>query len=177
MQHMLRLFYYFYMIFIIGYIISCSSPLFKITLPPEVGNTFRSDKIVPHYFSKTGATVMEYIVEQDSIIFAEYGDTTLTFGFVFPLSKMVATHTKQKRVFANERLRYQMYYDTKEVYSSSKSHSLLSDIILPENNDAIGYDKDRTNITSYHKYFKGYMLCLNEKDTAFYAFEQTRMQK
>jgi hypothetical protein len=174
---MVRMFYYTCLLFVGCFLCGCGGPLFKMQLPSGVGSTFRSGKMHSGFFSKTGTGVMEYRVEQDSVIYSDYGDTTITFGIIFPRSKMAGSRSSRKRMYRNDSLRYQLFYDTKEIYSVSESRSLLTDIILPPNKDVPGYDEGHTNITSYYKYFKGYALCSNERDTAFFAFEQTRAQK
>lgn len=80
---MRRLFYYTFFLLIASFIYGSGSPLFKMQLPPGVGNTFRSGKMHSHLYGKTGTTVMEYRVEQNSAIFCDFVDTPITLGLIF----------------------------------------------------------------------------------------------
>lgn len=81
------MFYHTFFLLIAIFIYGCGSPLFKMQLPPGVGNTFRSGKMQYHLYGKTGTSVMEYRVEQNSAIFCDFVDTPITLGLIFPRLK------------------------------------------------------------------------------------------
>lgn len=152
-------------------------PLFKMQLPPGLTDTFRSGKMHSGLFGKTGTTVLEYQAKKDSVVFSDYTDTTITFGIIFPRSKMVATSSTRERAYNSDSIQCYLHYDTKDIYSSSESQSVVTNILLPPKKDVAGFDEGHINITSYYKYFKGFIYSGNDNDTACFSFEQIRAHK
>ena len=157
--------------------ISCGGPLFKMQLPPGMEGTYHSGKMHRHLFGKEGSSVLGYKAGRDSVISSSYGDTTVNFGLILPRTKIVGTKSTLTRVYGNDSLHCLLNYDTHEIYSSAAQGSLLLDMVLPADKNEPGYKEEQRNIISYYKYFKGYLNTGDANDTAFFFFEQTKVEK
>lgn len=151
--------------------------LFKMQLPPAVENNFQSDRMHPQPFRQTGTRVFGYQVKKDSVIYAVRGDTTLTFGLIFPRSRIIGTKTTQSRLFSSDSRLCRMLYNTQDIYLESQTHSMLTDIILPPEKYKRSYSEEEPpGITWYYRYFNGSCRYANDKDSARFYYEQVRQK-
>lgn len=157
--------------------LGCGGPLFKMRLPAGMENGYRAGYIHHPLFSSAGTNVLGYRVTHDSVIYSMSGDTTVAFGLVFPRTTVTSSKSSIKRVFANDSVGCLLYYDTHDVYASSGHRSVLMDAVLPVDRNAPGYQEASKTITSYYKYFKGYLLEANSNDTCRFIFEQSSGKK
>lgn len=142
-------------------------------LPPEVDENFHADKMHALPFKATGTKVFDYRVKKDSIIYSGYGDTTVTFGIIFPRARVTGIKTTQLRVVGNDSLLCNIQYNTHDIYLLSESHSLLGDIILPPEKYKRDMGEESSSITYYYRYFRG--LCTyGLQDTAFFSYEEIK---
>lgn len=137
-------------------LLSCSE-IKELVLPKGIDKNFRSGEIKYPLFKSGRAEVLEYRVISDSVKEYLRYDTTITFGVILPRSSAVMKVLESNMIFGTDSLQCIIQYKATSFQTESKSHSILSDIIIPGDKNDPNYDRDRnrTDIVPYKRIVTG----------------------
>ena len=164
----------------IGFLfLSCSTSIKTLVLPPGIDNHFRSGEIKHPLFKNNNMESLGYRMVSDSLISADYRDTTLSFGIILPRSSFVMKMAENKMVFGTDSLQCRVQYQTLGLQTESSSSSLLSDIILkPDiNNPNYDYERNKKSVTPYVRMLKGTMQFPPSANSVTFLFRHEKAKK
>ena len=148
-------------------------------MPQGLDNNFRSGEVKHPLFKYSNIASLGYQVVSDSLIYADYRDTTLTSGIILPRSSFVMKMAENKMVFGTDSLQCLVQYQTLGLQTESSSSSLLSDIILKPDINKPNYDLERNtkSITPYVRMVKGTMQFPPSANNVTFLFRHEKAKK